>query len=321
MHITIFGSGYVGLVTGVCFAEVGNQVLCVDVNPQRIKQLTQGQVPIHEPGLEALLHANQAAGRLHFTTDMRQAVAHGSIQCIAVGTPPDEDGSADLRYVLQVAATIGQYMNDYKIIIDKSTVPVGTAEKVKTTVEHALSARNIQQNFDVVSNPEFLKEGAAIEDFMKPDRIIVGSDNPHTTQIMRELYAPFSRHREKIIFMDTRSAELTKYAANAMLATKISFMNEIANLAERVGADIEQVRLGLGSDPRIGFHFIYPGCGFGGSCFPKDIRALERTASEQGLEAQLLKAVMAVNEHQQLILFEKIQKHFQADLAQRCFAL
>ncbi|RKZ60944.1 MAG: UDP-glucose 6-dehydrogenase, partial [Candidatus Parabeggiatoa sp. nov. 3] len=295
MRISIFGSGYVGLVTGTCLADVGNHVLCVDVDEQKIARLQQGLVPIHEPGLASLLKTNQAAGRLQFTTDVALAVEHGEIQCIAVGTPPDEDGSADLQYVLQVADTIGQYMTDYKVIMDKSTVPVGTADKVRKTVEAALSARGVEQDFDVVSNPEFLKEGAAIDDFMKPDRIIVGTDKPRPAELMRELYAPFNRNRDRLIIMDIRSAELTKYAANAMLATKISFMNEIAKIAEQVGADIEQVRLGMGSDPRIGFHFIYPGVGYGGSCFHKDVQALTHTAQQSGVEAQILPAVEAVN--------------------------
>jgi len=321
MRISIFGSGYVGLVTGTCLADVGNHVLCVDVDEQKIAHLQQGQVPIHEPGLAALLKTNQAAGRLQFTTDVALAVEHGEIQCIAVGTPPDEDGSADLQYVLQVAETIGQYMTDYKVIMDKSTVPVGTADKVRKTVEAALSARGVEQDFDVVSNPEFLKEGAAIDDFMKPDRIIVGTDKPRPAELMRELYAPFNRNRDRLIIMDIRSAELTKYAANAMLATKISFMNEIAKIAEQVGADIEQVRLGMGSDPRIGFHFIYPGVGYGGSCFHKDVQALTHTAQQSEVEAQILPAVEAVNRQQQQVLFQKIQKHFQGDLQNRRFAV
>ncbi len=321
MRISIFGSGYVGLVTGTCLADVGNHVLCVDVDEQKIARLQQGQVPIHEPGLASLLKTNQAAGRLQFTTDVALAVEHGEIQCIAVGTPPDEDGSADLQYVLQVAETIGQYMTDYKVIMDKSTVPVGTADKVRKTVEAALSARGVEQDFDVVSNPEFLKEGAAIDDFMKPDRIIVGTDKPRPAELMRELYAPFNRNRDRLIIMDIRSAELTKYAANAMLATKISFMNEIAKIAEQVGADIEQVRLGMGSDPRIGFHFIYPGVGYGGSCFHKDVQALTHTAQQSGVEAQILPAVESVNRQQQQVLFQKIQKHFQGDLQNRRFAV
>ena len=321
MHISIFGSGYVGLVTGTCLAEVGNQVLCVDVDAQKIARLQQGKVPIHEPGLEPLLKTNLTAGRLQFTTDTVKAVTHGEIICIAVGTPPDENGSADLQYVLQVANTIGQHMNSYKLIMDKSTVPVGTAEKVRETVQAALNARGIIQDFDVVSNPEFLKEGAAVEDFMRPDRIIVGTDKSAPTELMRELYAPFNRNRDKLLVMDIRSAELTKYAANAMLATKISFMNEIARIAEQVGADIEQVRVGIGSDPRIGFHFIYPGCGYGGSCFPKDVQALTHTAQQVGVEPLILRAVQTVNQQQQQLLFQKIYRHFQGDLQNRRFAL
>ncbi len=321
MHITIFGSGYVGLVTGCCLADVGNHVLCVDVDENKVARLQQGDVPIHEPGLASLLKSNMAAGRLTFTTDVVKAVKFGEIQCIAVGTPPDEDGSADLQYVLQVAETIGQNMDDYKVIMDKSTVPVGTANKVRNTVQAALDARGVNYDFDVVSNPEFLKEGAAIDDFMKPDRIVVGTEKPRSTEIMRELYAPFNRNHDRLLFMDIRSAELTKYAANSMLATKISFMNEMAQIAEQVGADIEQVRLGIGSDPRIGFQFIYPGAGYGGSCFPKDVQALERTAQEFGVKAQILQAVETVNKKQQQVLFEKIHKHFAGDLQGRSFAL
>jgi UDPglucose 6-dehydrogenase len=299
MRISIFGSGYVGLVTGTCLADVGNHVLCVDVDEQKIARLQQGEVPIHEPGLAALLKNNLVAGRLQFTTDVALAVAHGEVQCIAVGTPPDEDGSADLQYVLQVADTIGQYMTDYKVIMDKSTVPVGTADKVRKTVEAALSARGVEQEFDVVSNPEFLKEGAAIDDFMKPDRIIVGTDKPRPTELMRELYAPFNRNRDRLLIMDIRSAELTKYAANAMLATKISFMNEIAKIAEQVGADIEQVRIGIGSDPRIGFHFIYPGVGYGGSCFhPEEVLFIDRG---EGLECLSFESLFALAETQKNI--------------------
>jgi UDPglucose 6-dehydrogenase len=321
MRITIFGSGYVGLVTGACLAEVGNQVLCVDVDINKINLLQQGKVPIHEPDLEELVKQGLAAGRLQFSTDMVKAVAHGEIQCIAVGTPSDEDGSADLKYVLQVAKTIGTYMTGYKLIMDKSTVPVGTAEQVRETVQTTLNTRGVAYDFDVVSNPEFLKEGMAIDDFRKPDRIIVGTDKPRTTELMRELYAPFNRNRNKLIVMDIRSAELTKYAANAMLATKISFMNEMANLAEQVGADIEQVRIGLGSDPRIGFDFIYPGCGYGGSCFPKDVQALIHSAQKIGIAPRILQAVSVVNQDQQQVLFKKIQKHFQGHLQGRRFAL
>lgn len=322
MRISVFGSGYVGLVTGTCLAEVGNHVWCVDVDAQKIVALQQGQVPIHEPGLATLVAANLAMGRLQFTTDAAQAIKHSEIQCIAVGTPPDEDGSADLQYVLQVAHTIGQHMTDYKLIIDKSTVPVGTADKVRETIQAALNARGVISDFDVVSNPEFLKEGAALEDFIKPDRIVIGTDNPdQVIPIMRELYAPFNRNHNKLVIMDIRSAELTKYAANAILATKISFMNEIARIAEQVGADIEQIRIGIGSDPRIGFHFIYPGCGYGGSCFPKDVQALICTAQQLGVDTQILKAVTAVNQQQPQILFQKIKNHFQGQLTGRRLAL
>jgi len=321
MNITIFGSGYVGLVTGACLAEVGNQVMCVDTDAEKVALLEQGISPIHEPGIEILLANNLEAGRLRFTTDAAQGVAHGTIQFIAVGTPPDEDGTADLQYVLAVAKTIGHYMDGYKILIDKSTVPVGTADKVRATVAQTLQARGVDFAFDVVSNPEFLKEGAAVEDFMRPDRIIIGTETPTVMEIMRELYAPFNRNHNKLIIMDIRSAELTKYAANAMLATKISFMNEIANLAEKVGADIEQVRVGIGSDPRIGFDFIYPGCGFGGSCFPKDVLALLRAAQGEGMQADLLHAVMAVNERQRQVLVDKIQQHYAAKLHGKTFAL
>ncbi len=293
MKVTVFGSGYVGLVTGACLADVGNNVVCVDIDQGKIDRLNAGEVPIHEPGLDDLIASNMAAGRLKFTTDIDLGVAHGLFQFIAVGTPPDEDGSADLQYVLAVANSIGERMNDYRVVINKSTVPVGTADKVRAKVQAALDQRGSTLQFDVVSNPEFLKEGAAIEDFMKPDRVVIGTDNPRTTELLRALYAPFNRNHDRLVCMDIRSAELTKYAANAMLATKISFMNELANLAEKLGADIENVRLGIGSDPRIGYHFIYPGCGYGGSCFPKDVKALERTARDVGYEAQLLQAVEA----------------------------
>ncbi len=320
MKITIFGTGYVGLVTGTCFAEVGNDVVCVDVDAAKIERLNNGEVPIYEPGLEELVERNRKAGRLRFTTDAKEGVEHGVFQFIAVGTPPDEDGSADLQYVLAVAGTIAEHMNDYKVIVDKSTVPVGTADKVRARVAEGLAARGVSIEYDVVSNPEFLKEGAAVKDFMKPDRIVVGTDNPRTAELLRVLYAPFNRNHDRLIAMDVRSAELTKYAANAMLATKISFMNELANLAERLGADIEHVRIGIGSDPRIGYHFIYPGCGYGGSCFPKDVQALARTAQEVGYDAQLLRAVEAVNNRQKERLFEKIKKHF-GDLQGRTIAL
>ncbi|OBS10542.1 UDP-glucose dehydrogenase family protein [Acidihalobacter prosperus] len=321
MKITIYGSGYVGLVTGACLAQVGNHVLCVDVDPDKIHRLEQGDIPIYEPGLDKLVRDNAAAGRLRFTLDAAEGVRHGLFQFIAVGTPPDEDGSADLRHVLEVARSVGQHMDDYRIVVNKSTVPVGTADRVREALAEALAARGVAAEFDVVSNPEFLKEGAAIEDFMKPDRIVVGTDNPRTGELMRALYAPFNRSRERVVLMDVRSAELTKYAANAMLATKISFMNELANLAERLGADIEAVRVGIGSDPRIGYHFIYPGCGYGGSCFPKDVKALERTARGSGYQAELLAAVESVNERQKQRLFEKLHAHFAGDLRGRSFAL
>lgn len=321
MKITIFGSGYVGLVTGACLAEVGNSVLCVDIDANKIKMLEEGHIPIHEPGLEELVQGNAAAGRLSFTTDVAAGVAHGLFQFIAVGTPPDEDGSADLQYVSAVARSIGEHMNDYRIVVNKSTVPVGTADKVREAVTEALAKRGRTLEFDVVSNPEFLKEGAAIDDFMRPDRIIIGTDNPRTTELLRALYVPFNRNHDRLIAMDIRSAELTKYAANAMLATKISFMNELANLAERLGADIERVRIGIGADPRIGYHFIYPGCGYGGSCFPKDVKALERTARDNGYQAELLRAVEAVNERQKHLLFAKITRHFGTDLRGRTIAL
>ncbi|MGE5154672.1 MAG: UDP-glucose dehydrogenase family protein [Bdellovibrio bacteriovorus] len=321
MDVTIFGSGYVGLVTGACLAEVGNHVVCVDVDPDKIALLNAGGVPIYEPGLDELIQRNRKAGRLSFTTDAQAGVRHGLFQFVAVGTPPDEDGSADLQYVLAVARTIAEHMDGYRIIVDKSTVPVGTADRVAERVRETLAQRGLKIDFDVVSNPEFLKEGAAIEDFMRPDRIIVGTDNPRTGELLRALYAPFNRNRDRVMLMDVRSAELTKYAANAMLATKISFMNELANIAESVGADIEKVRVGIGSDPRIGYQFIYPGCGYGGSCFPKDVRALERTARDLGYEAQLLRAVEAVNQRQKDVLFTKISDYFDGELAGRTLAL
>jgi UDPglucose 6-dehydrogenase len=321
MKITVFGSGYVGLVTGACLAEVGNQVVCMDIDAEKVAKLQQGVIPIFEPGLGAMVQENQAAGRLKFTTDAKEAVAHGLFQFIAVGTPPDEDGSADLRYVLAVAESIAEHMTDYRVVIDKSTVPVGTADKVKAKIGEVLAKRGEQIEFDVVSNPEFLKEGAALNDFMRPDRIIIGADNPRTAELLKALYAPFNRNHDRIITMDVRSAELTKYAANAMLATKISFMNELANLAEYLGADIEHVRQGIGSDSRIGYSFIYPGCGYGGSCFPKDVKALERTAREQGYHAELLNAVENVNNRQKNRLFEKINKHYQGKLEGKVIAL
>jgi UDPglucose 6-dehydrogenase len=310
MRITIFGSGYVGLVTGACMADAGNHVLCVDTDERKTAMLQRGEVPIHEPGLESLIRRSADAGRLRFSTNAKEGVGHGLFQLIAVGTPPDEDGSADLRYVLAVARTIGENMNDYKVIVTKSTVPVGTADKVRGAVRESLDKRHSRLEFDMVSNPEFLKEGAAIADFMKPDRVVIGTDSDRATDLLRSLYEPFTHNRDRMIVMDVRSAELTKYAANAMLATKISFMNELANLAERFGADIESVRIGLGSDPRIGYAFIYPGAGYGGSCFPKDVQALQRSAQEVGYDASILAAVESVNDRQKQILFNKIKAHF-----------
>ncbi len=308
MKVTIFGSGYVGLVTGACLAEAGNHVVCVDIDAAKVARLNQGEVPIHEPGLDALIARNRASGRLEFTTDAGRAIEHGLFQLIAVGTPPGEDGSADLRHVLSVARTIGERLQRHAVVITKSTVPVGTADQVRAAVAAALAARGASVDFDVVANPEFLKEGAAIQDFMKPDRVVIGTDNARSTELMRALYEPFTRNHDRLIVMDIRSAELTKYAANAMLATKISFMNELANIAERVGADIERVRIGIGSDPRIGYGFIYPGTGYGGSCFPKDVKALIRSAHEVGIEAEVLRAVEAVNERQKSILVRKLRR-------------
>ena len=321
MRLTIFGSGYVGLVTGACMAEMGNHVVCYDIDEAKIARLNTGDIPIYEPGLDAYISRNVEAGRLEFTTDVQKAVSHGLFQFVAVGTPPDEDGSADLKHVLAVARAIGENMNDYRIVVDKSTVPVGTADKVKATIQAALDERGASFEFDVVSNPEFLKEGAAISDFMKPDRIIVGTDNPRTTELLRTLYEPFNRNHDRLISMDVRSAELTKYAANAMLATKISFMNELANVAEKFGADIEQVRLGIGSDPRIGYHFIYPGAGYGGSCFPKDVRALAKSAADAGYDAQLLKSVESVNYRQKHRVFDKLKEHYKDKLKGKTIAL
>jgi UDPglucose 6-dehydrogenase len=321
MRVTIFGSGYVGLVTGACLADAGNDVLCVDVDQKKIEGLKQGVIPIHEPGLDALIKSNLEAERLKFTTSAKEGVDHGLFQLIAVGTPPDEDGSADLKYVLTVARTIGEHMGEYKVVITKSTVPVGTSDKVSAAVMESLKKRGADLEYDVVSNPEFLKEGAAIEDFMRPDRVVVGTDNPRVTELLRALYDPFTRSREKLIIMDLRSAELTKYAANAMLATKISFMNELANLAERFGADIEKVRVGIGSDPRIGYHFIYPGLGYGGSCFPKDVQALARSARSVGYEAKLLDSVESVNKAQKQVLFDKISRHYGGQLKGKTFAM
>ncbi len=321
MRITIFGSGYVGLVTGACLADAGNEVVCVDIDAAKIARLNAGEVPIHEPGLDELIVRNREKGRLSFTTDARAGVSHGLFQIIAVGTPPDEDGSADLRHVLAVARTIGEHMDEYKVVMTKSTVPVGTSDKVKATVGATLISRGTQVDFDVVSNPEFLKEGAAIADFMKPDRVVVGTDNPRTAELLKVLYDPFTRNHQRMIIMDLRSAELTKYAANAMLATKISFMNELANIAERLGADIEKIRTGIGSDPRIGYSFIYPGAGYGGSCFPKDVKALARSAQDVGHEARVLAAVEAVNDRQKHVLFEKISKFFGGKLTGRTIAV
>lgn len=321
MKVTIYGLGYVGLVTGACLAEVGNDVLCMDIDEHKVACLNRDEVPIYEPGLEQLIARNRRAGRLAFTTDPDRAVAHGLFQFIAVGTPPDEDGSADLKYVLEVARTIAERMKEYRIVVNKSTVPVGTADRIRDEIQTVLARQGQEIEFDVVSNPEFLKEGAAVDDFLRPDRIIVGTDNPRTTELLKALYAPFNRNHERLIAMDIRSAELTKYAANAMLATKISFMNELAGLAERLGADIEKVRVGIGADPRIGYHFIYPGCGYGGSCFPKDIKALERTAQAVEYPAELLRAVDRVNERQKRVLYEKIQSFYQGDLRGKTFAL
>lgn len=321
MNITVFGSGYVGLVTAACLAQVGNDVICMDIDAEKIAKLQQGIIPIFEHDLEEMVKENQAMERLRFTTDVKEAVAHGLFQFIAVGTPPDEDGSADLQYVLAVAKSIAENMEEYRVIIDKSTVPVGTADKVKAKIQTILNERGSSLEFDVVSNPEFLKEGAAVSDFMKPDRIVIGTDNPRTAELLKALYAPFNRRTDRIIVMDVRSAELTKYAANAMLATKISFMNELANLAEYLGADIEHVRHGIGSDSRIGHSFIYAGCGYGGSCFPKDVKALERTAFEMGYKAELLNAVENVNNRQKRRLFEKIQAHYNGKLQGKVFAL
>ncbi len=317
----MIGAGYVGLVTGTCFAEVGNDVLCVDVDPRKIDVLNAGGVPIHEPGLAALVKRNVDAGRLRFTTDAAAGVAHGVLQFIAVGTPPDEDGSADMQYVIAAAREIGRRMDGWKIVVDKSTVPVGTADRVRAAIGAELAARGADIAFAVVSNPEFLKEGAAVEDFMRPDRIVIGADDERAIAAMRTIYAPFQRNRERLLVMDTRSAELTKYAANAMLATRISFMNELANLAERLGADIEMVRQGIGSDPRIGWHFLYPGAGYGGSCFPKDVKALQYTAQQFGHPLKLLAAVEAVNEAQKRVLVDKIVQRLGEDLGGRRFAL
>ena len=321
MKVTVFGIGYVGLVQAAVLAESGHDVVCVDIDQKKVDNLKQGIIPIYEPGLEPLVKENFESGRLSFTTDAKQGIEHGLLQFIAVGTPPDEDGSADLKYVLAVAETIATHMHEQKIIVNKSTVPVGTADKVSAKVSEVLTLRNSELSFDVASNPEFLKEGSAVNDCMKPDRIVVGTTSDDVVDAMRELYAPFNRNHDRMIFMDVRSAELTKYAANCMLATKISFMNEMSNLAERLGADIEMVRQGIGSDPRIGYHFIYPGCGYGGSCFPKDVQALKRTAEEIGYEPLMLNAVEDRNARQKDILFEKIHAHFDGDLGGKTIAL
>ena len=310
MRVCIFGTGYVGLVTGTCLAEVGHDVVCVDVDAAKVEGLNAGVIPIYEPGLTPMVRANHAAGRLRFTTDAAAGIAHGEVLFIAVGTPPDEDGSADLQYVLAVARTIGRHLARPAVVVDKSTVPVGTADKVRAAIAVELAARGTDIAFDVVSNPEFLKEGAAVEDCMRPDRIVIGADSPAAIEKLKRLYAPFNRNHERIVVMDVRSAELTKYAANAMLATKISFMNEIANIAEKVGADVEMVRQGIGSDPRIGWHFIYPGAGYGGSCFPKDVQALARTAQQHGYRAELLDAVESVNHRQKAHLVELVERHY-----------
>jgi UDPglucose 6-dehydrogenase len=321
MKITIIGSGYVGLVTGACLADMGNEVLCLDVDAAKIAALNAGRIPIFEPGLEVVVQRNRAAGRLRFSTDVAASVAHGELQFIAVGTPPEADGGADLRYVLDAARAIGRAMEGYRVIVNKSTVPVGTADRVRAVVAEALAERGREIAFSVVSNPEFLKEGAAVEDFMRPDRVIIGSDDARATQLLRQLYAPFQRNRERVMLMSVRSAELTKYAANAMLATRISFMNELARLAEHIGADIEDVRRGIGSDPRIGYQYLYPGAGFGGSCFPKDIRALQHTGQAVGMPLQILGAVERVNQAQKQLLGEKIAARLGADLHGRTIAV
>jgi UDPglucose 6-dehydrogenase len=321
MNLTIHGTGYVGLVTGACIADTGHHVMCVDIDADKIALLKKGEIPIYEPGLEAIVLRNIENGRLQFTTDVVEGVAFGLLQFIAVGTPPDEDGSADMQYVLAVAGSIGEHMDEYKVVINKSTVPVGTADQVRDWMAEKLAERGAEIGFDVVSNPEFLKEGAAVSDFMKPNRIVVGTDSARAEELLRQLYEPFNRNRDRLLFLGIRSAELTKYAANAMLATKISFMNELSNMAELLGADIEQVRLGIGSDPRIGYQFIYPGCGFGGSCFPKDVRALAHSASEVGFQAELIESVQHVNDRQKQKLFAKLSKYFGAELAGKTVAL
>ena len=310
MNVTIIGTGYVGLVTGACLADAGNSVFCLDVDEKKINFLNENKIPIFEPGLEPVVKRNREAGRLRFSTDVAASVAHGELQLIAVGTPPGEDGSADLHHVVAAARAIGRHMQGYKVVVTKSTVPVGTADKVKQAIIEELKKRGTGSDFTVVANPEFLKEGAAVEDFMRPDRIIIGSDDARAVALLRQLYAPFQRNRERVIVMGVRSAELTKYAANSMLATRISFMNEVANLAEAIGADIDEVRRGIGSDPRIGYQFLYAGAGFGGSCFPKDVKALQRSAGEAGHPLKLLAAVEAVNEAQKHVLAGKIRRHF-----------
>ncbi|MFM9912383.1 MAG: UDP-glucose dehydrogenase family protein [Methylophilaceae bacterium] len=321
MKISVVGTGYVGLVTGACLAEVGNDVLCLDLDANKIKILHEGGIPIHEPGLLEMVQRNVAAGRLHFTTSVEDSVAFGQVQFIAVGTPPDEDGSADLQYVTAAARNIARHMTEFKVVVDKSTVPVGTADKVKAAINEELGKRGAAIPFAVASNPEFLKEGAAVEDFMRPDRIVLGADDERAVTLMREIYAPFNRNHDRLVVMDIRSAELTKYAANCMLATRISFMNELANLADKLGADIEQVRLGIGSDPRIGYDFLYPGCGYGGSCFPKDVQALIRTADSIDQPLQVLNAVEAANDVQKRVLLEKIKVKFGSNLNGKKIAL
>jgi UDPglucose 6-dehydrogenase len=325
MKITIIGTGYVGLVTGACLAELGNDVFCLDLDEKKIALLNNGGIPIHEPGLEEVVARNRAAGRLHFSTDIAASVAHGKLQFIAVGTPPDEDGSADLQYVVAAARNIGKYMTEFKVVVDKSTVPVGTADRVREAVQAELTARGVDASFSVASNPEFLKEGAAVEDFMRPDRIVIGCDatpaGERARELLKTVYAPFNRNHERTYWMDVRSAEFTKYAANAMLATRISFMNELANLADQVGVDIEAVRHGIGSDPRIGHSFLYAGAGYGGSCFPKDVQALERTARSYGQDLLILRAVEAVNDKQKRILGAKVNKRYGDDLTGRHFAV
>ena len=322
MKITVIGTGYVGLVGAACLAEVGNHVLGLDVNPEKIRILKEGGIPIHEPGLLEIVRRNVENGRLSFTTNIEEAVHFGEVQFIAVGTPPDEDGSADLQYVTEAARNIGRFMTSEKVIVDKSTVPIGTGDKVKAAVAEELKKRNVDIHYSVVSNPEFLKEGAAVEDFMRPDRIVIGTEDPKAIDVMKQVYAPFQRNHERLVVTNLRSAELIKYAANSMLATRISFMNELANLAEIVGADIEMVRQGIGSDPRIGYHFLYPGCGYGGSCFPKDVKALIKTAKDvAGFDLKLLKAVEEVNDLQKYVLPKKIKKQFGDNLKGKHFAL